>query len=124
MGDHPTFGNGKICYIEIPAEDLDLSAAFYENVFGWTVRKRSDGTTAFDDSVGEVSGSWIKGRVPERDPSVMVHIMVDDMNATLAAVEANGGKIVQPVGNDTSEITAHFSDPAGNVFGLYQHGGK
>ena len=32
----------------------------------------------------------------------------------------NGGKIVQPVGVDAPEITARFSDPAGNVLGLYQ----
>jgi len=37
--NHPTFGNGKICYIEIPAIDIALSAAFYEKVFGWRIRK-------------------------------------------------------------------------------------
>jgi len=40
--------------------------------------------------------------------------------ATVAAVIAHGGKIVQPIGMDAPEITARFSDPAGNVFGLYQ----
>jgi len=28
--------------------------------------------------------------------------------------------IVQPLGADAPEITARFSDPAGNVLGLYQ----
>ena len=28
--------NGKICYLEIPATDVEASAAFYERVFGWT----------------------------------------------------------------------------------------
>jgi len=32
----------------------------------------------------------------------------------------NGGKVVQPIGADDPEITARFSDPAGNVVGLYQ----
>jgi uncharacterized protein len=27
---------------------------------------------------------------------------------------------VQPIGVDAPEITARFTDPAGNVFGLYQ----
>ncbi len=35
-------------------------------------------------------------------------------------MDANGGKIVQPIGMDSPEITARFSDPAGNVLGLYQ----
>ena len=39
----PTLANGKICYIEIPATDLDRSAAFYKTVFGWNVRRRGDG---------------------------------------------------------------------------------
>jgi hypothetical protein len=33
---------------------------------------------------------------------------------------ANGGEIVQLIGVDAPEITARFSDPAGNVVGLYQ----
>ena len=40
--------NGKICYVEIPATDVEASAAFYEAVFGWRLRKRGDGATAFD----------------------------------------------------------------------------
>jgi len=60
----------------------------------------------------------------ETDPSILIYIMVDDMSAVIASVEANGGKIVQPIGRDAPEITARFSDPAGNVFGLYQEPGK
>jgi Predicted enzyme related to lactoylglutathione lyase len=53
MGDNqpPTLGNGKICYLEVPANDVATSAAFYEKVFGWHIRKRGDGSTAFDDGV-------------------------------------------------------------------------
>jgi len=49
--------------------------------------------------------------------------MVDSVAAATDAVVANGGKIVQPIGMDAPEITARFSDPAGNVFGLYQQPG-
>jgi uncharacterized protein len=31
---------------------------------------------------------------------------------------------VQPIGADAPEITARFSDPAGNVLGLYQQPSK
>ena len=48
----PTSGNGKICYIEIPATAVSQSADFYHNVFGWNIRRRGDGSTAFDDGVG------------------------------------------------------------------------
>jgi len=120
-GKQPTYGNGKICYIEMAATDVDRSAAFYKAVFGWNIRKRGDGAMAFDDGVGEVSGSWIKGRTPATSPGLLVYIMVDDMEKTIEAVIANGGTIVQPVGMDAPEITARFSDPAGNIIGLYQN---
>jgi predicted enzyme related to lactoylglutathione lyase len=40
--------------------------------------------------------------------------------ATVEAIEANGGQIMQPIGMDAPEITARFRDPAGNVMGIYQ----
>jgi hypothetical protein len=116
----PTLGNGKICYIEIPAIDIDASAAFYKGVFGWNIRQRGDGNTAFDDSVGEVSGTWVRGRKASTEPGLLIYIMVESVAATIEKVNAKGGKIVQPVGVDAPEITARFSDPAGNIIGLYQ----
>jgi predicted enzyme related to lactoylglutathione lyase len=116
----PTFANGKICYIEMPATDIARSADFYNQVFGWTIRKRGNGSTAFDDAVGEVSGSWVLGRPPAANPGLLVYIMVDSVAATVDAVAAHGGEIVQPIGADAPEITARFRDPGGNVIGLYQ----
>src|SRR5712692_360810 len=116
----PTLANGKICYIEIPATDVRRSADFYEKVFGWRIRQRGDGSTAFDDTTGEVSGAWVVGRPPSSQPGLLVYIMVDSVAATTDAVVAHGGEIVQPIGADAPEITARFRDPAGNVIGLYQ----
>ena len=104
----------------MPATDIARSSEFYQKVFGWNVRKRGDGRTAFDDAVGEVSGSWITGRAPAGAPGLLVYIMVDDAAATVDAIVAAGGTIVQPIGMDAPEITARFSDPAGNIIGLYQ----
>lgn len=117
----PTFGNGKICYIEIPAKDVARSADFYKRVFGWNIRKRGDGSTSFDDTVGEVSGAWVLGRPPAAVPGLLVSVMVDSVAATLETIVANGGEIVQPVGADLPAITARFRDPGGNVISLYQH---
>jgi predicted enzyme related to lactoylglutathione lyase len=121
--NRPTLSNGKICYIEIPTIDVNVSVRFYQEVFGWQTRQRGDGSIAFDDTVGEVSGTWITGRRPSPEPGILIYIMVDSVAAAIDAVVANGGKIVQPIGMDAPEITARFSDPAGNVFGLYQQPG-
>ncbi len=116
----PTLSNGKICYLEIPAIDVDRSASFYASVFGWQLKQRGDGHTAFDDTTGQVSGSWVVGRPPATEPGLLVYIMVDSVSVTLEVVIAKGGELVQPVGADAPEITARFRDPAGNVIGLYQ----
>lgn len=116
----PTLGNGKVCYLEIPAIDIDRSAVFYNEVFQWQIRQRGDGHLAFDDTVNEVSGTWVTGRKAATEPGLLIYIMVADIAATIEAIVAHGGKIVQPIGMDAPEITARFSDPAGNILGIFQ----
>ncbi|HXE31911.1 MAG TPA: VOC family protein [Terriglobales bacterium] len=116
----PTSGNGKIGYLQIPATDIARSADFYAKVFGWSIRQRGDGATAFDDGVGQVSGVWELHRLPAVNPGILVYIMVDDAAATLQRITAEGGDIVQPIGGDPGEVTARFRDPGGNVLGIYQ----
>ncbi len=119
-GKHLTPGIGKFCYIEIPAIDINQSATFYKEVFGWNIRQRDDGHLAFDDTSGEVSGTWVIDRPVSTEPGLLIYIMVDSVATTIARVIANNGKIVQPIGVDAPEVTARFRDPAGNVLGLYQ----
>ena len=63
--------HGKICYLEIPANAADASAAFYSRIFAWKVRERGDGNLAFDDT-GGVSGTWVKegDRAPDESPGL------------------------------------------------------
>jgi hypothetical protein len=112
--------NGKICYVELPALDVESSAAFYREIFGWQIRQRGDGATAFDDTTGEVSGTWVTGRPASGSPGLLLYIMVDDAAATVEAIAEHGGEIVQPIGADAPEVTARFRDPGGNVIGIYQ----
>lgn len=118
----PTFAHGKICYLEIPAVDISASAAFYHHVFGWHVRQDQQGNTSFDDTVGQVSGSWVLHRTASANPGVLISLMVDNVAATLRQIEAHGGRTEQLPTTGNAEVTAHFADPAGNVFCLYQIG--
>lgn len=117
----PTFGNGKICYLEIPAHNTAASADFYRDIFGWNIRTRDDGSVAFDDGVGEVSGTWVTGRGPlGPDAGIVVHLMVDDAEDILRQVVEQGGAVVAPVTGTGQERYARFRDPAGNVLGIFQ----
>jgi predicted enzyme related to lactoylglutathione lyase len=117
----PTFANGKICYLEIPATDIAVSSAFYATVFGWKLRQHSNGDVAFDDGVNEVSGMWVLNRRPSPEPGIIISIMVNSAAATVDLITAHGGQIVKPLDPKASEITAHFRDPGGNILGIYQH---
>lgn len=82
----PHYGNGKICYLELPSRNIDESSTFYQAVFDWKVRRRGDGSVAFDDGVGEVSGTWRTDRKPTSDVGMLVHIMVDDIKITMQKI--------------------------------------
>ena len=84
----PTSANGKICYIQIPTTDIQRSAEFYRKVFGWRIRQRGDGRTAFDDTTGQVSGEWVLGRPASAEPGLLIYIMVDSVAEAMDAVVA------------------------------------
>jgi len=113
--------HGKICYLEIPAITAEASADFYRGIFGWTIRKRSDGELAFDDSSG-VSGTWVKESHRTRDEQTRIYIMVDDISDSLKKIEGAGGRVLTPRTDIApgSGAFALFADPAGNEFGLYE----
>jgi predicted enzyme related to lactoylglutathione lyase len=117
-----TIPNGKICYLQIPATDVEASAKFYSTVFGWNLRRRGDGTLAFDDTdgAGAVSGTWLVGRPPSPTPGILVWIMVDDVASTVEAIVAAGGEVVDPISGEAPELIATFRDPGGNVLGVGQ----
>lgn len=108
----------RICYLEVPAVDSQVSARFYHAVFDWSIRERDDGVPAFDDG-GLVSGAFVTGRTPQRESGITTYVMVDDAASTVERIVAAGGTIVAPLGHSTETI-ALFQDPAGNVLGIYQ----
>jgi predicted enzyme related to lactoylglutathione lyase len=119
--------HGKVCYLQLPAVDVERSAEFYSAVFGWGLRRRGDGSLAFDDTALDnsdgtlgVSGTWVTDRPPSTVPGVLIWIMVDDVAATLDAIVAAGGEVVDPISGEAPEFTATFRDPAGNVLGVGQ----
>ena len=117
----------------MPADDLWRVSEFYSIVFGWeTPPMGSDATFALtvtaDENgnpteVGGINGGFHK-RQGASDAGPVVNIHVDDIDAKLKAVEAAGGRVIQPrteVG-DYGLSMALFSDTEGNVMGVYKYG--
>jgi predicted enzyme related to lactoylglutathione lyase len=114
----PTLGHGKVCHIALPAPDVEASARFYSDVFGWRIRHQPHAVT-FDDGVDEVSGHFVPHR-SATPPGMLVYLWVDDLDTAIKRLEEAGASIVEPPGIDPGERTAWFNDPAGNTLGIYQ----
>ena len=116
MSKHP------FVHIEISSNDRKESAEFYSHVFGWNLQHIDEmNYTTFSSGEGEVGGGL--NPVTDQNPAgtVTVYIGTDDIEATLAEIEAHGGSTVAP----KMEIPnmgwfAFFKDPSGNVLALYK----
>jgi uncharacterized protein len=64
----------------MPATDVAPSADIFGRGFGWNIRKRGDGSTSFDDTTGQVSGTWVLGHPPGAKPGLLFYIMVDSVS--------------------------------------------
>jgi hypothetical protein len=100
---------------EIPAVDVPPLDRVLREGFRLAHQNSRDGSIAFDDSVGEVSGTWVLGRKPMTEVGLLILHYGGQCCGHLRDAHGHGGKILQPVGADAPEITARFSDPAGNV---------
>lgn len=123
----------KVSWFEMPADDVKRVSEFYGKVFGWATPPMGDDATfaltvKADENgnpteVGGINGGFHK-RQGASDAGPVVNIHVDDIDAKLAAVEAAGGRVIQPrteVGEYGLSM-ALFSDTESNVMGVYNYG--
>jgi uncharacterized protein len=112
--------HGHVSYLEIPAIDLEKSAAFYEAVFGWSIRRSEAERPSFDDRSGDLIGRWVTGRAVSREPGLLPFIYVDRIDEIVERVVIQGGEIVKPPYPEGDLWVATIRDPAGNVMGIWQ----
>ena len=108
-----------IDYIELAVADLPASRAFYEQAFGWQFNDYGPEYAGIRNPSGddEVGGLGV-GRPPGAGGSLVI-LYSDDLEATVAAVTAAGGTIVEPPYDFPGGRRFHFADPAGNELGVW-----
>ena len=122
----------KVSWFEMPADDVKRASEFYGKVFNWATPPMGDDATfaltvKADENgnpteLGGINGGFHK-RQGTSDAGPVVNIHVDDIDAKLEAVEAAGGRVIQPrteVGEYGLSM-ALFSDTEGNVMGVYNY---
>jgi len=116
--------HGGLSYLHIPAINVQQSAAFYEQVFGWSIHRRGDDRASFDDGGGYVSGAWVTDQAISREPGLLPYIYVNRIDDAIKQIEAQGGEVVKAPYLEGNLWVATFRDPAGNAIGLWQEGDR
>ena len=125
-----------VVHFEIPADDVERAKSFYGGVFGWQLQTSQVGegeyttvtTTPIDpQTYAPTEPGGINGGLMQRSadtPSPVITIGVDDIETRLEDIEANGGTVVTPrTAIPGMGAFAYFTDPDGNVMGLWESTG-
>ena len=119
----------KVMHFELPAEEMDRAARFYERVFGWKINRGDKNyylvnTVATDEKGMPQELGGINGGIQPRNDTAQAPILViqvPDLEAALKKVEEAGGTIVMPkVKIENILYYARVEDTEGNVIGLGQ----
>lgn len=115
-GQHP------IAHIEFSAMNLEESARFYHDLFGWEFQHIPEMHYAtFTTAEGSPGGGLSEVSPDSPAGSVSVYIQTDDINETLRKAESMGAHTTVP----RTEIPgvgwfAYFKDLTGNSIGLLE----
>ena len=114
----------RFTHFEQVTSDFEKTAAFYREVFGWQVQKWEGPVdywivTTGDESTPGINGGLMAAGGPFT--GTVNTIEVDDIDAAIAKVKANGGEmvfekdVIPGVG-----YLAYFKDNAGIIVGVHQ----
>jgi predicted enzyme related to lactoylglutathione lyase len=113
----------RVVHFEIPAEDPQRAAAFYEKAFGWKIEKWPGPmeywmvNTGSDGTPGINGGLMRKGNVATTTNT----IGVESVDNAISGVTQAGGKLIMPkTPIPTVGYFAYCEDTEGNLFGVMQ----
>ncbi len=123
MSTHTHGIHHSIDYIELPVTDLAAAQDFYAAAFGWEFVSYGPEYTGIRTSAekGQDEAGGLRlaeaGEVTRGGPFVLLYS--DDLDATLAAVRAAGGEVVNGPYEFPGGRRFHFLDPSGNELGAW-----
>lgn len=116
--------SNRVVHFEIPCDAPEKTMTFFKQVFGWTFQQF--GTEEYwtvmtgDEKKPGINGGLMKKKHPGQP--VVNSIDVVNLDHTVEQIEKAGGKIVVPkMAIPTVGWLAYFTDPDGNIHGVYQH---
>ena len=106
-----------IDYIEFPVVDMAVAQRFYADAFGWSFTAYGDEYAGIQGEGREVGGLRLEAQVARGGPLVV--LFSEDLEATLARVEAAGGVITTAPFDFPGGRRFHFTDPSGNELAVW-----
>lgn len=123
--------SNKVIHFEVQADDVARAKKFYEQAFGWKVeplmsKEQGANMDYWGLETGPKNEPGISGGLYQRPKDNVIHtfdctILVEDIDASIAAVKASGGQITR----DKEELKgvgwfASALDTEGNRFAMMQ----
>ncbi|HEX5851845.1 MAG TPA: VOC family protein [Solirubrobacteraceae bacterium] len=111
---------GALVWNELQSPDLDGSASFYGDLFGWEVAQFEGMPERYlaIKNAGANNGG-MREVMPGMPPNWLVYFGTEDIDTALAKVEELGGsKLIGPIDIQIAKL-ALVQDPQGAVFALY-----
>ena len=122
--------SARVVHFEVPFDDADRARAFYTEVFEWQIQFMPEmqyhlvSTGPLTDQGMPSEPGYIGGGMLERQDPVtrpVITLQVDDIDATLVAIEEHGGAALgAKLAVGTMGFAAYFNDSEGNLMGLWQ----
>jgi predicted enzyme related to lactoylglutathione lyase len=114
----------KIVHFEINSDEPDKAVKFYEEVFGWKIKKSEVLGDYWMATTGQENEPGIDGGIQKKtDPGATTYIVISvtSIDDYLKKIEENGGKIVTPkMSIPGIGYAAYFSDLDKNVVGIFE----
>ena len=115
---------GDFCHVGLFTTDPEKTRAFYESIFGWTFNVIPGFETyLMFGTPGGLGGGFDSGpnAEPPGEAGPILHLEVDDIEATLTRIADAGGKMIAPKTKISDELGsfALFLDNVGNRMGLW-----
>ena len=108
-------------HVEIPSANLQRAAKFYHEVFGWKMKYVEEADYMLFETGGHINGAFYHSPQHAGRQGVVVYIETQNIAQTLARIEQSGGATVVPqTPVDEMGCFALFSDPDGNVLGIWE----
>ena len=109
----------KIDYVEFPSRDLEATKRFFAAVFGWSFVDYGPDYASFANE-GLNGGFYRAEKAAAVDTgSALIVFYSDSLEDTQKKVERAGGRIVKPIFDFPGGRRFHFTEPAGNEFGVW-----